>query len=61
MAAAGPLAPGGLAAKGGDGTPALNLNGADGRPRATMTLAAGRGAGLALANELGAVVWSVPP
>ena len=44
-----------------DGTPALNLNGTDGRPRATMTLTAGRGAGLALANELGAVVWSAPP
>ena len=44
-----------------DGTPALNLNGTDGRPRATMTLTAGRGAGLALANEAGAVVWSAPP
>ena len=44
-----------------DGTPAPNLNGTDGRPRATMTLTAGRGAGLALANELGAVVWSAPP
>ena len=44
-----------------DGTPALNLNGTDGRPRATMTLTAGRGAGLALPNELGAVVWSAPP
>jgi hypothetical protein len=44
-----------------DGTPALNLNGTDGRARATMTLTTGRGAGLALANELGAVVWSAPP
>jgi hypothetical protein len=44
-----------------DGTPALNLNGADGKARATMTLAAGRGAALALANERGAVVWSAPP
>jgi len=44
-----------------DGTPALNLNGADGRARATMTLTAGRGAGLALANDRGTVVWSAPP
>jgi hypothetical protein len=26
-----------------------------------MTLTAGRGAGLALANEAGTVVWSAPP
>jgi hypothetical protein len=44
-----------------DGTPALNLNGSDGRARATMTLTAVRGAGLELANERGAVVWSAPP
>jgi hypothetical protein len=44
-----------------DGTPALNLNGADGRARATMTLTAGRGAGLALANDRGTVVWTAPP
>jgi hypothetical protein len=45
----------------GDGTPALNLNGSDGRARATMTLTPGRGAGLALADGRGAVVWSAPP
>ena len=44
-----------------DGTPALNLKGTAGRPRGTFTLTAGRGAGLALANVLGAVFWSAPP
>ena len=44
-----------------DGAPALNLNGADGRARATMALTAGGRAGLALANDKGAVVWSAPP
>jgi hypothetical protein len=37
-----------------------NLSGADGRPRATLTLDQ-RGAALALANTRGAVVWSAPP
>jgi hypothetical protein len=37
-----------------------NLSGADGRPRATLTLDQ-RGAALALANTRGALVWSAPP
>jgi hypothetical protein len=43
-----------------DGAPALTLNGPDGRPRATVTLAPGKGAALALADQRGAVVWSAP-
>jgi hypothetical protein len=43
------------------GTLALNLHGADGRARVTMTLVQGKGAVLALPDGRGAVAWSTPP